>query len=204
MSIIIGIKDNINKRIVVGCDSQITFGGYNYTDLSPSMHKIFTLPNQPNTIFGAVGDLTFLNMMQSLEINLLDELSIIKNEIDYKYIIRNVVPKLFKLATRNRCIKNDKMTGSVMIAHKNMLFTIKTDGACCEHEYSASIGYTVAGIFSSNKIVVDNDINILTNVINSVDNVIESSTGCGYPIVIKNNKDDKINIVKIKGGSLNE
>ena len=90
MSVVVAIKDG--DKIWVGCDSQVT-AGYTKSTLK-SQRKIWRVSDEDELIMGVVGTFRDLNILSTSD-GWIEELSKLKNETNFKYIVRKVVPKIF-------------------------------------------------------------------------------------------------------------
>ena len=61
MSVVIAIKDG--DHVLVGCDSQATYGGYK-TRLTVEHNKAWYIDDCPNGVMGSVGSLRALQLIQ--------------------------------------------------------------------------------------------------------------------------------------------
>lgn len=156
MSVVIAIKDK--NKIILGCDSQVTQGG-NKNVLSKDSCKIFNIKNCPNGILGSVGGLRESQILQCQD-NLIDELKILKNEINYKYCVLDLFDKIYKvLLNKNMIYKKDAeyvnyTNNEFIFAYKDTAFLISAFGCIVEIEDYLVIGSgeeVAIGVLENNK-----------------------------------------------------
>ena len=138
MSVVVAIK--YKDGVLLGGDTQITEDGHlsAFTD-----SKIFK-NKYSNTAIGIVGALRDLNLLENEE-EYIDYKSILdKTFIDKKYVISNVVPKIFKILEKNhRLYKENELLYSYsecLFGTSNSIFNIGFDGAVSEKEKYYAIG----------------------------------------------------------------
>ena len=131
MSVVIAIKEK--DHIIMGCDRQVTGGGLKFK--TPS--KIFEIKNCPNGLLGVVGTLRGSQVLQ-VQDNLIDELKILKGEIDFKYCVLDLYDKIYEIFKNNRLIpkENNEYLNHIdcdfIFAYKDKAFSI--DGYGCVFE----------------------------------------------------------------------
>lgn len=198
MSVVVAYKDIDRDRVIVGCDSQVTRGGYKSTLQNKNNWKIFKPMDNENLIIGVVGDLRDINLL-SLEKNLIDELTIIKGEVDFKYIVKTIVPKIFKILIDNKRIKIkdgvvDDMCSSVLFVYKNKIYGIYSDGAVIEYEDFCALGSGEQLAYGSLNSYNGSDAQ--DAVVDAIKSSIKNDLYVKYPIILMNTLDDKVIIVE--------
>jgi len=151
MSVVVAIVDKENDRVIMGADSQVTYGSTKQTLKNENNYKIFRSRN--NVLFGIVGTLRGSNILKCEE-DLVDELSALKGKIDFKYVVTKLVPKIFKIMKDNKLLieednKETYLPIDILFAYKGTLFEISGDGSVIQIEdyiaigsgYKQSIGY---------------------------------------------------------------
>lgn len=102
MSVVVAIKDK--DKVWVGCDSQVTRGWHSKDTLSnKNNYKIFKPKKEPEVIIGLCGYLRDRDILFCVD-EYLEELIKLKNEVNYKYIVTKVVPKIFSILKENNRI----------------------------------------------------------------------------------------------------
>lgn len=195
MSVVVAIKDK--DRILVGCDSQVTLG---YTkSILKSQLKIWKPEDDKEIVMGLVGAFRDTNILSTAK-EWIEELPKLKNEINFKYIVRTVVPKVFKeLNSYGRMKIKDgiqSLDSNVMFAYKDKAYQIEGDGCVIEIDdiLADGSGYRLClGAWNSLK---DKDIPIKEKLIQVIKAACESDLYVNYPIIIMNTKDDKVEIIE--------
>jgi len=195
MSVVAIIKDK--DRVWVGCDSQVSFAGTKWT--LKNQHKIWKPSDDKEIVMGGVGYLRDINIL-STTTNWIDELTKLKNGVNFKHIVRNIVPKLFKeLEEFNRIeTKNGikSMDSSFAFTYKNSAFVIDGDGCVIEVDDINIIGSGFRfGLGLWENIKNSENMSIKEKLIEVVKSCCENDLHVYYPIVIMNTKDDKIEII---------
>ena len=193
MSVVVAIKDN--NKVFMSCDSQVTIGGYTKRTLSnKNNYKIFK-PTK-DIVIGVVGQLRHLNLLYCVE-DYIDELTRLKDAVDFKYIVTKVVPNIIKLFKDNNATidKNTSVISSIVLfAYKNQLYRIGCDGAVIEiDDYIAtgsgedlSLGYLNQAKFEY----------IEKDSIEAVKVSCLSSLHVNFPIITMNTENDEIIITE--------
>ena len=143
MSLIVALKHE--GKTYVGSEARITIGG-NYLDTTT---KIFKPVKNQNIILGAVGYLRAIDVltMKDCWITEFDEwqFSTGKLNFDKKYIVKNIVPALFKLfeeydyLTVANGIKSIPGS-SITFIYKDMITQIASDGAVTVYDLIYATG----------------------------------------------------------------
>lgn len=196
MSIIVAYKEN--NKVIVGCDSQATGGRCIYTLQNKNNFKIFKPLKNDDLIIGIVGNIRDTNLIY-IEDNLIDEIAILKDEINFKYIVNKLVPKIFEIMKRNERIRVkdgiiENMESQFLIAYKNNIYTIEGNGGVIEYNDYCAIGSGkdfAIGYLNEHK-----DYNTKNAVTNSIKSSIKSELHVGYPIVVMETGSDVIDIIE--------
>ena len=143
MSVVIAIKEG--NHIVIGCDSQATGGLIKY-NLSNNCCKIWDIKNCPQGIMGGVGSFRNSQLVQ-IQDNFIDEYIILKNMINYEYVVREVFNNIYNiLKANNRILKDgnnnydNEIDNSFIFAYKDNAYAIDRDGAVVEIDDFLVIG----------------------------------------------------------------
>ena len=194
MSVVVAIKDK--NCVWVGCDSQITTG---YTKSTFTLNtKIWRPEKEENVVMGIVGTVRDLNIL-STEDEWIDELTKIKNEVNYKYIVRTVVPKIFKTLGEFGRLRNDNgiqsIESNIIFTYKDKLFSINGDGSVIESDdiIADGSGYRLClGAWNSIK---EKDIPIKEKLVSVIKAACENDLYVNYPIIIMNTKDNNVEVI---------
>lgn len=194
MSVIVAIKDK--DTVWVGCDSQVTMG---YTkDTLRLNKKIWKPEKETGVVMGVVGSLRDLNIL-STEEKWIDELEELKNEINYKYIVRKLVKKIFDVLNDFGRMKDNNgiksIESNIIFAYKDKLFSIQGDGAVIESEdiVADGSGYRLClGAWNSLR---DKNIPVKDKLVKVIKAACENDLYVNYPIIIMNTKNDEVEII---------
>lgn len=135
MSVVVAIKDK--NRIVMGCDSQVSYGGLK-SKLGPNECKIFDVKNCDGGYMGCVGSVRDMQIL-SVQPNLIDEIAILKNQINYEYCVANLFINIYNVLQKyNRIDKNQNgelanyINTSLIFAYKNKAWLLDHEGCIME------------------------------------------------------------------------
>jgi ATP-dependent protease HslVU (ClpYQ) peptidase subunit len=195
MSVVVAIKDK--DTVWVGCDSQVSMG---YTKGTLKLNKKIWKPEkEEGIVMGVVGSVRDLDIL-STEEDWIEEIVKIKNEFNYKYMVRKIVPKIFKTLSNFGRMKNDKgiesIESSIIFTHKDKLFSINGDGSVIESDdiLADGSGYRLClGAWNSLK---NKDIPIKDKLVQVIKAACESDLYVNYPIVLMNTKTEEVEIVE--------
>lgn len=195
MSVVVGIKDK--DSVWVGCDSQVSMG---YTkDTLKLNHKIWKVTKDSDIVMGVVGSVRDLNILSTTD-DWIDDLTKCKNEVNYKYIVRNLVTKIFSELKEFGRVKDkdgiSSIESNVIFAHKDKLFHIQWDGSVLESNdiIADGSGYRLClGAWNSLK---DKNIPMKEKLVQVIKAACESDLYVNYPIVIMNTKTNEIEIIE--------
>lgn len=196
MSVVVAIKDK--DKVWVGCDSQVTCGWSKYTLKNKNNFKIFKPTKENDVIIGVCGYLRDANILSCVE-EYLDELAKLKNEIDFKYIVTKLVPKLFSILRDNKRIVEKKeqltiMESQILFIYKDKIFDISPDGCVIEIEDYCAIGSGTdfaIGYLNNNE-----EKDIKQKIIKAIQSSCLTDLYVNYPIVVMNTKDNEVEIVE--------
>lgn len=195
MSVVVAIKDG--DRVLVGCDSQVT-QGYTKSTLK-SQRKIWKPEDDKDIVMGLVGDFRDANILSTSE-KWIDELTKLKDEVNFKYVVRNITLKIFReLNSFGRMIIDDgiqSINSNIIFTYKDKMYNINGDGCVIESDeiIADGSGYRLClGAWNSLK---DKDIPIKDKLVQVIKAACENDLYVNYPIVIMNTKDDEVEIIE--------
>ena len=110
-----------------------SLGSNGYSKTIYNQRKVFKSQDSFELIIGMCGSFNF----QGLEYeNLLEELELLKGEIDRKYLITKFIPKLKEVVNKYNANKNDQnmnsMQGELLFGYKDKLFKVQKDYSLLE------------------------------------------------------------------------
>lgn len=123
MSVVIAVKEK--NRIVMGCDSQVTYGQLKKSNNNNSC-KIFEIKNCKNALLGVVGYKRDSQLL-SVENNLIREISILKNEINYEYVVKYLFNDIYEVLKNNNRIERDSNGNLVNYIYDDFIFAYKNE-----------------------------------------------------------------------------
>lgn len=194
MSVVVAIKEQ--DTIWFGCDSQMTRG---YTkETLVNTKKIWRPKSENEVVMGLTGSVRDLNVLSTVD-KWIEEIAKLKNEVDFKYIVRKLTPKIFKELEEFGRLKSNNgiqsIESSVIFAYKDRFYEIECDGAVIEGEdiLAQGSGYRLClGAWNSLK---DKDMSTKDKLVQVIKSACENDLYVNYPIVIMNTKNDKVEII---------
>ena len=145
-----------------------------------------------------MGSLRDLNIISTSEEEWISENDILKEDINFKSIVRETVPKLFKeLDVYNRLYKDKglvEMNSSFVIAHGLDCFFIDYDGCVTELTDMLATGSGSGIAESAYAVLRDTDLSAKEKAIRAVAVSCERDLYVGYPIVITSTKMDSFEV----------
>lgn len=141
MSVVAAIKQN--GKIYIGADSQITKGGTRLSLSNPNNYKIWRVKGAPNCLMASVGALREACVVRIID-NLVKEIDIVKDNIDYEYVVDRIVLRIkSELEYYGYIDKDRKFEGfdsSYLFAYGDKLFYIASDSSVIEIDDCIAIG----------------------------------------------------------------
>ena len=141
MSVVVAIKEN--GRVTIGADSQVTKGGTRRTLSNPNNYKVWRVLGAENCMMAHVGLVREANVIRVAR-GLIPELAQLKDEIDFSFVVKHLVPALFAELEEYRVIKGGseppRFDSSFIFAYKDKLFYISDNGTVIEVDDYCAIG----------------------------------------------------------------
>lgn len=196
MSVVVAIKDG--DKIWLGCDSQVTYGYIK--DTLKSQNKIWRVEKEDNLVMGLVGVCRDMDILSTAE-DWIEDVAKLKDEVNFKYIVRKTVPKIFSELNKfgRMEIKDNQwfIDSSVTFAYKNNAYQIGHNGEVMEIDdiLISGSGRTL-GIGAWNNLKDNKEIGIKDKLVQVIKSACESDLYVNYPIVIMNTKDKEVEIIK--------
>lgn len=196
MSVVVAIKDK--DKVIVGCDSQVTRGYSKKTLSNMNNFKIFKPTREGDIIIGVCGDLRDRDILYCVD-EYIDELTRLKDTVNYKYIATRVVPHIFQILKHNGRVvsKEDEISHlevELIFVYKNQIYTISSWGTVMEIDDYCAIGsgadFAIGYLNESPKKDVRQDI------IKSIKSACKNDLYVNYPIIIMNSEDNIIDIIE--------
>lgn len=194
MSVVVAVRDK--DQIWLATDSQVTSGWTK--SLLTSQHSFKIFKNKLGVNIGGVGSLRDLNIISTSNEEWISENDILKNNINFKSIVRETVPKIFKeLDSFNRLYKDkgmEEMNSAFVIAHGKDCFFIEPDGCVLELVDMLATGSGSDIAESAYAVLRDTELSAKEKAIRSVAVSCERDLFVGYPIVITSTEMDSFEI----------
>jgi len=186
MSVVVAVRDE--DKIWLATDSQVTSGWTKSLISSQHSFKIFKMPHNLN--IGGVGSLRDLNIISTSDIEFISENAILKNDINFKSIVRDTVPKLFtELAKFGRVEKEFEMlylASHFILAHGIDCYMICGDGAVMELNDMFAIGSGADVAESAYTVLRDVELSPKEMAVRAVMSSCERDLFVDYPIIVTN------------------
>ena len=191
MSVVAVIKDGDN--VYIGCDSQASRCEHKFILTNKNNYKIFRPIKEKDVIIGVYGDLRNRDILFCID-EYIDELTKIENKVDCRYMIKNVIPKIFKTLENEHKITNTKNDSIIIFNYKNQIYYINDDGSILEIDDYFAIGSGAK--FSIGYLSECDKINPKEALIKSIRSACKNDLDVNYPIIIMNNQNDNIEIIE--------
>ena len=101
MSVVVAIKEN--GKITIGADSQCTRGGTRRTLSNPNNYKVWKVLDAEHCLLAHVGLVRVANVMRVAR-DLVPEMAQIKDAIDFSFVVRRLVPRMFEELDRKSVV----------------------------------------------------------------------------------------------------
>lgn len=199
MTCIIAVKDIENKCVWVGGDSCVSSPVLKYKTMGS---KVYKLKDNKETVVATTGAVQLRNIM-SVETGIIDEIDILKDNVNFETMVKKVVRNIFKLFVvynATICINGKhKMDGEILFTHKDKIYEIYNDFAVNEpmENYSANgCGFEFA--YGSLAQTEGTDMSPKDRIIEALLSAEKNGKGVERPFKIMNTKDDEIIIITDK------
>ena len=141
MSVVAAIKQN--GKIYIGADSQVTKGGTRLSLSNPNNYKIWRVKGAPNCLMASVGALREACVVRIID-NLVKEIDIVKDNIDYEYVVDRIVLRIKSELEYFGYIEKDRkfegFDSSYLFAYGDKLYYIASDSSVIEIDDCIAIG----------------------------------------------------------------
>ena len=187
MSVVVAIKkDGI---VYMGADSQVSRGGTRMTLSNPNNYKIWSLCDVDYCVMGSVGALRANNVIKVAD-NLIPESVDIKGTVDFRFVVKRLVPRLMEELDKYNILLKDKedaydMSAEFLFAYHDRLFSIDRYGSVIEIDDFCAIGSGSSEALGSLISTVD-DADPIKRIQSSIRASVAHDIHVNYPIVISN------------------
>ncbi|MCR5456943.1 MAG: hypothetical protein K6F14_02580 [Clostridiales bacterium] len=198
MSVVVAIKERGN--VYIGCDSQVTKGGSRSTLHNKNNYKIWKVDGCNHCIMGSVGNVRDANIVRLMD-DLVSDYNVYKNQVDYRFVVRKVVPDILSELKMAGYIKSsgdyfENMESSFLFAFRNQLYEINNDGAVLEIDDYVAIG---SGKFEAiGSLLSTEGQPTQERIIKAIKASATSDIYVDYPIIISNTKTTEFDVIDEK------
>ena len=141
MSVVVAIKEG--SKIYMGADSQSTRGNTRITLRNPNNFKIWKVLESNNTLMASVGAARDANVIRLVS-GIVDEYDEFAKRVNYKFVVKYIVPNLVRELKKAGFIKDDNyiefINSAFLFAYKDKLFLIDHDLCVLEINDYVAIG----------------------------------------------------------------
>lgn len=189
MSVVVSIKKD--GVVYLGSDSQVTRGGTRTSLTNPNNFKIWKVKGVDNCLMGHVGLLRDACVIRVME-NLVREIDVIHDEVNFEYVVTRVVPKIIDELKEFNYIETEgkfkNMESKYLFAFKDKLFVIGFDGSVIEVDDYIAIGSGESESIGS-LLTTNSDEDPETRIIKAIKASAAHDIYVDYPIILSNTKD---------------
>ena len=194
MSLIVALK--YNGVVYIGSDSLACYYDTKYYLTNMNNYRIFKVKGCDNMLMSLDGRIVEQNVARCSY--LIPETVAIKGEIDFEFMVNEFVPNLFNLFDERHILKcNDNQyecESDMLVAYKDSLFKIFTDGAVLEMDDFAAIGTGVDEALGS-LITTEGIDNPKERVLLALKAGLRDKKRVAYPLIISNTSDCEFEII---------
>ena len=201
MSVVLAVKDG--DRILMAGDSQVSRGSVKMTLNSFNSMKVFKVNGHEGMVMGVAGsyrDSNILSTMDSLYDPILDKAH---EEIDFKFVVRNVVPALINELNEWGRVSNDADAGytsksTILLAKDDKCYNIDYDFSVSELCYDGEAMAIGSGADISlavyNALADIEGMDIKEKLIRAVSQACQDDLYVNFPIIIHDTTSDDIEV----------
>lgn len=186
MSVVVAVRDE--DKVWLATDSQVTAGWTKSLLTSQHSFKIFKMPHGIN--IGGVGSLRDLNIISTADVDFISENTILKDQITFRGIVRETVPKFFNELGKFNCVYTENglsyLNSQFIIAHKQSCYMICEDGAVMELTDMFAIGSGGNVAESAYTVLRDTELSAKDKAVRAVISSCERDLFVDYPIIVTN------------------
>lgn len=195
MSVVVAIKDGDN--VYIGADSQVTRGGSRVSLSNPNNYKIWKVKGVENCIMGHVGLVRDACAIRVLD-DIVREIDILKDRVNYEYIVNNVMPKIIDELKNRSYIKDEGvfegLESKFIFAYKDKLYIIGNDASVLEFDDYCAIGSGESEAIGSLTTTLKDE-NPKERIVKAIKASAIHGIYVDYPIVITDTQNTKFEII---------
>lgn len=190
MTCIVGLLDN--GKAYMGADS---LGSNGYTGNVYKNRKVFKLSENKDILVGYTSSFRMGQLLQYSS-GLFDELSLLKNSVDEKYMVNTFIPNV-KALFKNGGYEKNETGGNFLITFKDKLYEVQSDYAILEPANGfSSVGCGEDFAMASLETTKDLDMKPVDRIIKALESAEKYSTGVRRPFYIINSEDNEVIEIK--------
>ncbi len=199
MSVVVAIKSE--GKVFIGSDSQVTRGGTRQTLKNPNNYKIWKVKGVDNCLMAHVGVVRSANVVRIMN-NLVDELAVIRDKVDYEYVVSEIVPSILYELRKYRYLPNSEneafsgMDSEFLFAYKDKLFHICGDGCVIEIDDSIAIGSGSCEAIGS--VLSTDDQKPTSRIVKAIKASAANDIYVDYPIIITDTETTEFSVITEK------
>jgi len=194
MSVVVAIKEG--KKIYMGADSQSTKGNTRITLRNPNNFKIWKVIDSNNTLMASVGAARDANVIRLVP-GIVDEYDEFAKRVNYKFVVRYIVPNLVRELKKAGFIKDENyiefINSAFLFAYKDKLFLIDRDLCVLEINDYVAIGSGSPEAIGSLLSTEGEDPK--TRIIKAIKASAANDIYVDYPIILSDTETTKFDIV---------
>ena len=195
MSVVVAIKKD--GVVYLGSDSQVTRGGTRTSLTNPNNFKIWKVKGVDNCLMGHVGLLRDACVIRVME-NLVREIDVIHDEVNFEYVVTRVVPKIIEELKFYNYLESEgkfkDMESRYLFAFEDKLFVIGFDGSVIEVDDYIAIGSGECESIGS-LLTTNNNDDPETRIIKAIKASAAHDIYVDYPIILSNTKDLEFKVI---------
>ena len=195
MSVVVAIKKD--GVVYLGSDSQVTRGGTRTSLTNQNNFKIWKVKGVENCLMGHVGLLRDACVIRVME-NLVREIDVIHDEVNFEYVVTRVVPKIIDVLKEFNYIETEgkfkNMESKYLFAFEDKLFVIGFDGSVIEVDDYIAIGSGECESIGS-LLTTNNSDDPETRIIKAIKASAAHDIYVDYPIILSNTKDLEFKVI---------
>ena len=194
MSVVVAIKDG--KKIFIGADSQATKGNTRITLRNPNNFKIWKVVDSNNCLMASVGMMRDANVIRLVP-GIVDGYDEYAKRVNYKFVVKFIVPNLVKELKKAGFIKDENyiesINSSFLFAYKDKLFLIDYDLCVLEINDYVAIGSGASEAIGS--LLSTDSEDPRTRIIKAIKASAASDIYVDYPIIISDTETTRFEII---------
>ena len=195
MSVVVAIKKD--GVVYLGSDSQVTRGGTRTSLTNQNNFKIWKVKGVDNCLMGHVGLLRDACVIRVME-NLVREIDVIHDEVNFEYVVTRVVPKIIEELKFYNYLESEgkfkDMESRYLFAFEDKLFVIGFDGSVIEVDDYIAIGSGECESIGS-LLTTNNNDDPETRIIKAIKASAAHDIYVDYPIILSNTKDLEFKVI---------